>query len=86
MAASAEEAVEAVAVQVVVAELVLVADGLLAHVAAQLGGQQLQDLNKLLSRVLIESLVLLHLKFQNGMIIKCLCIYICHSNLTDAVL
>ena len=74
MAASAEEAVEAVAVQVVVAELVLVADGLLAHVAAQLGGQQLQDVNKLLSRVLIESLVLLHLKIQK--VLKYFCIYV----------
>ena len=76
MAASAEEAVEAVAVQVVVAELVLVADGLLAHVAAQLGGQQLQDVNKLLSRVLIESLVLLHLKIQKVLITKYFCIYL----------
>ena len=76
MAASAEEAVEAVAVQVVVAELVLVADGLLAHVAAQLGGQQLQDVNKLLSRVLIESLILLHLKIQKVLITKYSCIYL----------
>ena len=76
MAASAEEAVEAVAVQVVVAELVLVADGLLAHVAAQLGGQQLQDVNKLLSRVLIKSLVLLHLKIQKVLITKYFCIYV----------